>query len=67
MSKTQKRYAINYRGTYFNGKDWGKFEDAKLMTLSRANSVAKAMNSNDDLQYWTVIIDVTELRGYENA
>ena len=61
MSKTQKRYVIKYRGTYFNGINWGSFEDAKLMTLSRVRSIALAMNSNDDIPYFATIHDVTQL------
>ena len=65
MSKTQKRYAINYRNTYFNGQGWGGFDGAMLMTLSRANSIATAMNTQSDVPYWVKIVDVTKLEKSE--
>ena len=61
MSKKQKRYAINYRNTYFNGQGWGSFDGAMLMTLSRANSIATAMNTQADVPYWVKVIDVTKM------
>ena len=65
MSKTQKRYTLNYRGTYFNGQGWGSFHGATLMTLSRANSIATAMNTQADVPYWVKVIDVTKLEKSE--
>lgn len=65
MSKTQKRYILAYRNTYFDGKGWGNFDGSKLMTLSRANSIATAMNTQSDVPYWVKVIDVTKLEKSE--
>lgn len=54
---SDKKYILAYRDTYFTGEDWDNFDKAVLLDLSEAESIARAMNSNEDLRYFTVVIN----------